>query len=74
MTPGGFSVNQDFLHADFAVRPLTSQDEPFLWDMLYHAIFVAEGQPRPPRILEEPALAHYVAGWGNVQEIPVVLL
>jgi ribosomal protein S18 acetylase RimI-like enzyme len=57
---------KDSQHTHFSIRPLTTQDEPFLWDMLYQAIFVAEGQARPPRsILEEPALAHYVAEWGQ---------
>ncbi len=50
----------------FTIRPLTPQDEPFLWEMLYQAIYVPEGQPLPPRsILEEPSIAHYVRGWGR---------
>lgn len=50
----------------FTIRPLTPQDEPFLWEMLYQAIYVPEGQPRPPRsILQEPSLAHYARAWGQ---------
>ncbi len=50
----------------FSVRPLNPQDEHFLWEMLYHAIYVPEGHEAPPRsILEEPKLAHYVSQWGQ---------
>jgi ribosomal protein S18 acetylase RimI-like enzyme len=50
----------------FSIRPLIKADEPFLWEMLYQAIFVEEGQPSPPRdILAQPELAKYVAEWGK---------
>jgi ribosomal protein S18 acetylase RimI-like enzyme len=50
----------------FTIRPATPADEPFLWEMLYEAIYVAPDAPRPDRsILQEPSLAHYVAGWGQ---------
>src|SRR5512133_2100171 len=50
----------------FTIRPLTPQDEPFLWEMLYAAIYVPEGQAPPPRsILQSPELAHYVRQWGQ---------
>ena len=50
----------------YAFRPTTPADEPFLWEMLYEAIYVPEGNPLPERtILQEPALAHYVANWGQ---------
>jgi GNAT superfamily N-acetyltransferase len=48
------------------LRPITVSDEPFLWEMLYLAIYVPEGKPSPPRdILCEPDLACYVQGWGR---------
>ncbi len=51
---------------DFSIRELTSADEPFLWEMLYQAIHIPEGQLPPPRsIIEEPKLAHYVRQWGQ---------
>lgn len=54
------------MHTAFALRPLNAQDEPFLWEMLYQAIYVPAGQPPPERgLLREPALARYVAGWGQ---------
>ena len=47
-------------------RPWRPDDVPFLWDMLYESIHVRDGQPRPPRsILDEPALAHYLTGFGS---------
>lgn len=51
----------------FVVRPLTAQDEHFLWEMLYQAIYVPEGNTPPPRsILQEPSLAQYVRQWGQM--------
>ena len=45
-------------------RPLTAADEPFLWEMLYQAIHVADGQPSLPReVIHQPELSRYVAGW-----------
>ena len=49
---------------DPPIRPLMDSDAPVLWEMLYQAIHVPEGQPRPPRdILKTPSLAVYVQGW-----------
>lgn len=46
------------------IRPLTSEDEPFLWHALYHAVHVPPGEALPPAdIVQEPGLARYVAGW-----------
>ena len=50
----------------YLIRSLRSEDEPFLWEMLYHAIHVSEGQVAPPRdIVHLPDLARYVQGWGR---------
>ncbi|MCE7982405.1 MAG: GNAT family N-acetyltransferase [Caldilinea sp. CFX5] len=50
----------------FTIRPASPADEPFLWEMLYEAIYVPAGRPKPNRaILREPSLAHYVANWGQ---------
>ena len=47
-------------------RPIISSDEPFLWEMLYLALYVPEGEPPFPReILHEPDIACYVQGWGR---------
>lgn len=51
-------------------RPLTQADEPFLWEMLFQAIYVPEGQPAPPReIVRLPELRIYVEGWGKPNDI-----
>jgi ribosomal protein S18 acetylase RimI-like enzyme len=47
-------------------RVLTAADEPFLWEMLYQALYVPPGQPPFPReILQQPEIACYVHGWGQ---------
>jgi GNAT superfamily N-acetyltransferase len=47
------------------LRSATVSDEPFLWEMLYLALFVPPGEPPPPRsVLRDPAIARYVEGWG----------
>ena len=47
-------------------RPLLTSDEPFLWEMLYQALYVPEGQlPFPREILFEPDIACYVKEWGR---------
>lgn len=62
----GQNAQPTTLDNQYWIRPATSTDEPFLWEMLYEAIHVPEGRPKPDRtILQEPALAHYVAGWGQ---------
>jgi len=47
------------------LRTATVLDEPFLWEMLYLALFVPPGEPPLPRsVLRDPAIARYVEGWG----------
>lgn len=49
------------------IRPLVVGDEPFLWQMLYHALYVPAGQvPFAPEIVYQPELALYVEQWGQV--------
>jgi len=51
---------------NYVIRPLELEDEPFLWEMLYQAIHVPEGQPPLPReIIQIPELARYVQSWGR---------
>ena len=48
------------------IRRLTQADEPFLWEMLYHALFVPEGDsPFPRDIVNRPEVARCVLGWGR---------
>ena len=56
-------------------RPVTPEDEPFLWEMLYHAIFVPPGTLPPPRqILGYPDVARYLQGWGRGGDLGVIAL
>lgn len=39
---------------------------PFLWDMLYLALFVPEGaEPLPRSVLDDPSIAHYLQDFGD---------
>jgi GNAT superfamily N-acetyltransferase len=51
---------------DYVIRPLTSQDEPILWEMLYHGVSDPTA-PKPPSrdMLRRPEISKYVAGWGR---------
>ncbi len=52
------------------IRPLTQEDAPYLWEMLYHAIHVPAGAKPPSReIVHSPDLAHYVADWGRAGDL-----
>jgi ribosomal protein S18 acetylase RimI-like enzyme len=59
----------------FAYCPLTPADEPFLWDMLYLALYVPPGQPALPRdVLRHPQISRYVQGWGQADDIGLLAL
>jgi ribosomal protein S18 acetylase RimI-like enzyme len=58
---------------DYVIRRLRPADEPLLWEMLYHAIYVPERQAPPQRdVVRLPELATYVAGWGQEDDIGFV--
>lgn len=51
---------------DYIIRPLIPEDEPFLWEMLYQAIYIPPNTTPPPRdIVNQPELAKYVRNWGH---------
>ncbi len=51
---------------DYRIRALTIADEPFLWEMLYQAIFIpVGGEPLPRNIIYEPEISCYVKDWGQ---------
>ena len=51
---------------DCLIRPITPDDTGFLWEMLYEAIYVAEGVTRPPRdVLLHPEIRRYLQDWGQ---------
>jgi ribosomal protein S18 acetylase RimI-like enzyme len=58
---------------DYAIQPVTIADERFLWQALYYAAHMDE---QPGVSLEsaktDPALAPYVAGWGNMPDLGLV--
>lgn len=48
------------------IRRAEKADETFLWEMLYHALYVAEGQPSYPKeVVLEAEIAKYVNQWGK---------
>ena len=50
----------------YTIRSLTLEDEPFLYEMMYQAIFIPEGQPTPPRnVVQQPVLRKYVELFGR---------
>jgi ribosomal protein S18 acetylase RimI-like enzyme len=52
--------------AGYTIRELTRHDEAFLYEMLYHAIYVPPGGAPPPRdVVWQPDLNKYVAGFGR---------
>ena len=47
-------------------RPLVSQDQNLLWELLYIALWDAPEEPRRPRsVLEHPAIQRLVENWGR---------
>ena len=39
-------------------------DQPFIWEALYHALFVPPGaEPLPRALLDAPEIARYAEGW-----------
>ena len=51
---------------EYVIRPLTAEDEPILWEMLYQALQSVEGEAPPPReIVRQPEFARFVEGWGR---------
>lgn len=54
------------MHVTLSLRPWNPDDVPFLWEMLHQSIHVVDGDTPPPRsIVDEPAIAHYLAGFGS---------
>jgi GNAT superfamily N-acetyltransferase len=51
---------------DYVIRPLTSQDEPLLWEILYHGLSdPVAPKPASRDVLRQPEISKYVAGWGR---------
>jgi ribosomal protein S18 acetylase RimI-like enzyme len=51
---------------NYKLRSLTPADQPFLWEMLYQALYVPADETPPPRdAIYQPDLARYVQDWGR---------
>ena len=56
-------------------RAIEKSDEPFLWEMLYQALYVPAGEsPFPREILQHPGIKIYVENWGEVSDQGLVAL
>ena len=57
------------------IRQLTAADEPFLWEMLYQALYVPEGaEPLPRDIVKRPEISRYVQNWGNNDDMGFIAI
>jgi [ribosomal protein S18]-alanine N-acetyltransferase len=55
------------------MRLSTPTDIDFLWDMLYHAIYVPEGQTPPPRdVLKDPSIKRSLTDWGRTGDFALI--
>jgi GNAT superfamily N-acetyltransferase len=61
---------REIMSPNFIIRPLMPSDSAFLWEMVYHAIHVPEGEPAPAHdIVYDPMIAAYVRGWGREGDV-----
>ena len=73
MRGSGYSKTVFARPTDYVIRPLTPQDEPILWEMLYHGLSEpAAPKPASRDILRRPEISKYVAGWGRPGDIGFV--
>src|SRR5437870_4592729 len=55
------------------IREASASDEPFLWEMLYHSLYVPDGRtPFERNILTRPEIAKYVEGWGRSGDLGLI--
>lgn len=53
----------------YIIRPIEVIDVPFLWEMLYQALYIPpEASPLPKDVICQPELAKYVQNWGILQD------
>ena len=51
---------------DYVIHPLSAEDKPILWEMLYQGLSSPEKQQQFSReIVHQPEFARYVEGWGR---------
>jgi ribosomal protein S18 acetylase RimI-like enzyme len=57
------------------IRGASKLDEPFLWEMLYHSLYVPRGLPPFGRdIVRRPEIAMYVEGWGRSGDLGLIAI
>jgi ribosomal protein S18 acetylase RimI-like enzyme len=60
---------------DWIIQALKDEDEPFLWEMLYQALYLPEGQAALSReVVYSPELTRYVQGWGHDSDCGFVII
>jgi ribosomal protein S18 acetylase RimI-like enzyme len=65
----------DDCFVDCLIRPIKPEDTHFLWEMLYQAIYVAEGlTPLPRDVLLQPEIRKYLQDWGQPHDSGFVAL
>jgi ribosomal-protein-alanine N-acetyltransferase len=55
------------------IRAIKPGEYPFLWDMLFEAVFVPEGKQAPARSVVEPYVARYLEDFGREGDLALVL-
>jgi ribosomal protein S18 acetylase RimI-like enzyme len=59
----------------FTIKRITPFDEPFLWEMLYQALYVPAGEsPLPREIIHEPEIKKYVENWGEPDDMGLIAI
>jgi len=58
----------------YSLRLITTEDEPFLWEMLYYAAHMDEGEEPLESAKTNPDLAPYVTNWGGTGDVGVVVI
>src|SRR6187399_2263166 len=52
---------------DHEIRPLTRQDEPILWEILYYGLSsTAKNEQLSRDVVRRPEISRYVEGWGRI--------
>ena len=59
---------------DHRIRLVTTEDESFLWEMLYYAAHMDEGQEPLESAKTNPDLAPYVTNWGGTGDVGVIAI
>ena len=59
---------------DYRIRLVITEDEPFLWEMLYYAAHMDEGEEPLELAKTNPDLAPYVTNWGGTGDVGVIAI